>query len=51
MARYKSTRKGLKLLAVNFDRQIIPASFEHAPCRLVNHELDLSSFRVTLWLD
>lgn len=44
MARYKSTHKGLKLLPVNFDRQVIPGSFEHALCYLVDHELDLASF-------
>ncbi|MES1992500.1 MAG: transposase [Pseudomonadota bacterium] len=44
MARYKSTHKGLKLLAVDFDRQVIPGSFEHALCYLVDHEMDLSSF-------
>ena len=44
MARYKSTHKGLKLLAVDFDRQAIPGSFEHALCHLVDHELNLFSF-------
>ncbi len=44
MARYKSTHKGLKLLPVDFDRQVIPGSFEHALCYLVDHELDLASF-------
>lgn len=36
--------KGLKLLPVDFDRQVIPGSFEHALCHLVDHELDLSTF-------
>jgi len=44
MARYKSIHKGLKLLPVDFDRQVIPGSFEHALCHLVDNELDLASF-------
>jgi transposase len=44
MARFKPIHQGLKLLAVDFDRQILPGSFEHALCHLVDHELDLSLF-------
>ena len=44
MARFKPIHKGLKLLPVDFDRQIIPGSFEYALCHLVDRELDLSSF-------
>jgi transposase len=44
MARYKPVHKGLKLLPIDFDRQITPGSFEHALCHLVDHELDLSDF-------
>lgn len=44
MARFKPIHKGLKLLPVDFDRQIIPGSFEYALCHLVDHELDLSAF-------
>jgi transposase len=44
MARYKPIHQGLKLLPVDFDRQVIPGSFEHALCHLVDHELDLSDF-------
>ena len=44
MARFKPIHKGLKLLPVDFDRQVIPGSFEHALCHLVDHELDLSAF-------
>lgn len=44
MARYIPTHKGLKLLPVDFDRQVIPGSFEHALCYLVDHELDLALF-------
>lgn len=44
MARYKPVHKGLKLLPVDFDRQVLPGSFEHALCHLVDHELDLSDF-------
>ena len=44
MARYKAIHKGLKLLPVDFDRQVIPGSFEYALCYLVDHELDLTAF-------
>lgn len=44
MARFKPIHKGLKLLPVDFDRQVIPGSFEYALCHLVDHELDLSTF-------
>lgn len=36
MARYKSIHKGLKLLPVDFHRQVIPGSFEHSLCYLVD---------------
>lgn len=44
MARYKPVHKGLKLLPVDFDKQVQPGSFEHALCHLVDNELDLSGF-------
>ncbi|WP_152386501.1 transposase [Azotobacter salinestris] len=44
MPRFKSVHKGLKLLPVDFDKQLLPGSFEHALCYLVDHELDLSGF-------
>jgi transposase len=44
MARFKPIHKGLKLLPVDFDRQVIPGSFEYALCHLVDSELDLSTF-------
>ena len=44
MARFKLIHKGLKLLPVDFDRQVIPGSFEYALCHLVDHQLDLSDF-------
>lgn len=44
MARFKPIHKGLKLLPVDFDRQVIPGSFEHALCHLVDHALDLTTF-------
>jgi transposase len=46
MARFKPTHKGLKLLPVDFERQVVPGSFEYALCHLVDHELDLSAFHV-----
>ncbi len=44
MARFKPIHKGLKLLPVDFDRQVLPGSFEYALSHLVDHELDLSAF-------
>lgn len=44
MPRFKPVHKGLKLLPVDFDRQIQPGSFEFALCHLVDHELDLAAF-------
>ena len=44
MARFKPVHKGLKLLPVDFDRQVVPGSFEYALCKLVDQELDLSAF-------
>lgn len=44
MARFKPVHRGLKLLPVDFDQQVLPGSFEHALCYLVDHELDLSDF-------
>jgi transposase len=44
MPRFKPIEKGLKLLPVDFDKQVQPGSFEHALCHLVDHELDLSDF-------
>jgi len=33
-----------KLLPVSFDEQILPGTFEHSLCHLIDHELDLSVF-------
>jgi len=44
MARFKPIHTGLKLLPVDFERQVIPGSFEYALCHLVDHQLDLSAF-------
>ncbi len=46
MARYKLFHKGLKLLPVDFDRQVIPGSFEHALCHLIDNEIDLTPFHL-----
>lgn len=48
MPRYKPVHKGLKLLPVDFDKQVQPGRFEHALCPLVDHELDLSGFHARL---
>ena len=44
MPRFKPVHKGLKLLPVDFERQIQPGSFEYALCYLVDKELDLAPF-------
>ncbi len=44
MPRYKPIHKGLKLLPVDFDKQVQPGSFEYALCYLIDHELDLAPF-------
>ena len=44
MPRFKPVHKGLKLLPVDFDKQVQPGSFEYALCQLVDHELDLTAF-------
>ena len=44
MPRFKPIEKGLKLLPVDFDKQVQPGSFEHALCHLIDHEVDLSDF-------
>lgn len=43
MARFKPVHKGMKLLPVDFDRQLVSGTFEHALNYLVDHELDLSA--------
>ena len=42
MARFKPIHKGMKLLPVDLERQLIPGTFEYALNYLVDHELDLS---------
>ncbi len=44
MPRFKPVHRGLKLLPVDFDKQVQPGSFEYALCQLIDHELDLSVF-------
>ena len=44
MARYKPIHQGLKLLALDFDRQILPGTFEYALHHLLDNELDLDGF-------
>jgi transposase len=44
MARYKDLDSGMKLLAVDLGRQLLPGTFEHALNHLIDHELDLSHF-------
>lgn len=42
MPRFKRPDYGLKMIPVDFDRQVMPGSFEHALCHLVDHEIDLA---------
>lgn len=42
MPRFKTPDYGLKMIPVDFDRQVISGSFEHALCHLVDHEIDLA---------
>ena len=44
MPRFKPIHQGMKLLPVDFDRQIQPGTFEFALRHLVDNELDLSAF-------
>ncbi|OEC32570.1 Transposase [Pseudomonas cuatrocienegasensis] len=44
MPRFKTVHKGLKLLPIDFDKQLLSGTFEHALCYLVDHELDLCDF-------
>lgn len=42
MPRFKRCDTTFKLLPVDFAAQILPGSFEHALCHLVDHELDMA---------
>jgi transposase len=44
MARYKDVDTGLKFVAVDLSRQLLPGTFEHALSYLIDQELDLSHF-------
>lgn len=45
MARYKDTNyHQARLLPISFSRQILPGTFEHSLCHVIDHELDLSVF-------
>ena len=45
MPRFKTPDYGLKMIPVDFQRQVLPGSFEFALCHLVDRELDLSALR------
>ena len=45
MPRFKTPDYGLKMIPVDFERQVLPGSFEFALCHLVDRELDLSDLR------
>ncbi len=44
MARYKHIDISPRFLAVDLQRQLIPGTFEHALCHLIDHKIDLSGF-------
>ena len=44
MARYKHIDTSPRFLAVDLERQLLPGTFEHALCWLIDHEIDLSGF-------
>lgn len=43
MPRFMTPDRNLKLISVDFDERIIPSTFEHAPCDLIDNETDLES--------
>ena len=45
MPRFKIPNYGLKIIPVDFERQVPPGTFEFALCLLVDRELDLSGLR------
>ncbi len=45
MPRFKTVHQGLKLLPVDFDKQVQSGSFEHALCYLIDQELDVTTLR------
>lgn len=52
MPRYKRIETGLKLLPVDFARQIVPGGFDHALCHLIDEgEVDLSGLEARLCND
>ena len=44
MARYKHIDTSPRFLAIDLERQLLPGTFEHALCWLIDHEIDLSDF-------
>lgn len=44
MTRYKAIDTGLRFLAVNLDKPLLPGNFEHAVHYLLDHEFNLSLF-------
>jgi hypothetical protein len=44
MARYKHIDTSPRFVAVALQRQLLPGTFEHALCSLIDREIDLSAF-------
>lgn len=45
MPRFKTPETGLKLIPVDFERQLQPCTFEFALVHLIDHDFDLSALR------
>lgn len=45
MAHFKTPDRGLNLIPVEFDEQVIPGAFEHALCYLIDNAIDLEHLR------
>src|SRR5471030_2777879 len=51
MARYKHIDTSVRFLAVDLERQLLPGTFEHALCRLIDREMDLSALDARYYND
>lgn len=45
MPNFKHIERGLKFVPVDFTEQVMPGTFEHALCHLIDNEVDLSPLR------
>ena len=47
MPNFKHIERGLKFVPVDFAEQVLPGTFEHALCHLIDNEVDLSPLRAS----